>query len=225
MTAPDRAGRRRALHRRLERRSGDLLDDAPSDPEPTVAVAPELAGRRLLIPVAGPGDVPRQRVVALPGVLEPVPLQPTRVGEQMAQRDRRRGRGVGQHQIRQIGTDWGVEVEHAFLDQPHDHGRGEDLAVGADLEEGVGAGRVVRLQADDAVAVRLDLAIVEDGDRHAGDVPFRHGVANHVVQRLLFCRFARSPVVLHRCPLHPIQSWPESPPRQLSILPARTGSV
>jgi hypothetical protein len=178
------------LHRRLEARPGDHLDDAAGDAETAAVKAPELAGRGLLRPVAGSGDVPLQRIIAFSGIIKPVPLQAAGVGEQMAQRDRRRRPRIGKDQVRQVRPDPGVKVEQPRLKQPHDQGRGEDLAVGADLKEGVGTGRVVRLQTDDAEAVVLYLPIVQDGDRYAGDLLLRHGLADDLMRRFCYHRFA-----------------------------------
>jgi hypothetical protein len=185
------------LHCRLEARAGNDFDDAAGDAESTVAVAPEFAGRRLLRPVGGPGDVAGQRVVALSGALEPVSFQPAGVREELAQGDRSRGPGIGQGQVRQPGSDRRIEIEQSVLDQPHDQGRGENLAVGADLEQGVGASRIVGFQTDHAVAVDLALPIVEDGHGHARDLPFRHSVADDLIQCLIFHRVASARVLRH----------------------------
>ncbi len=64
------------LHRRLEARPGDHLDDAAGDAETAAVKAPELAGRGLLRPVAGSGDVPLQRIIAFSGIIKPVPSRP-----------------------------------------------------------------------------------------------------------------------------------------------------
>jgi hypothetical protein len=69
------------FHRRLEPHAGDHLDDAAGNTEAAVAIAPEFAGRGLLCPLTGSGDIPLHRVVAFPRVFEPVALQTARVGK------------------------------------------------------------------------------------------------------------------------------------------------
>jgi hypothetical protein len=154
----------------LERRPEEHLDDATQQREAAVAVAPDQPGGSDLRQVGAPGDVPREGVVAPPGVGEVVAVEAAGVGEQVAGRDRVAGVVVGDLEVRQVGPDRDVQVEPALVDQHHHQRRGVELADRAGQEERVGGRRLLRAQAQDAGGDLGDGVAVEDGQLGAGDV-------------------------------------------------------
>ena len=62
-------------------------------------------------------------VVADAGVGEDVALEARRVAEQLARGDRCGRRLVREPELRQVGADRRVEVEHALVDELHDERR------------------------------------------------------------------------------------------------------
>ena len=83
------------------------------------------------------------------------------------------------------GTDRRVPGEGAFVDVHCQEGGGEGLRVGTDGEEGVRGDGELLLDVAPAVALGEDgLAVFDDGDAEAGDLPFGHDGFDPLVKAL-----------------------------------------
>jgi hypothetical protein len=122
----------------LPRAVVEHLDDAAEHDEPAVAVGVRRTGIERAVQPGQQGDVPLEAVVAAPGVVEDVAVEPAAVGEQVAD-GHQGGRIVAADAYagEQVG-DRVVVREPALLDQLGRHGRGPGLGDRPDLEDAVG---------------------------------------------------------------------------------------
>ena len=87
----------------------------------------------------------------------------------------------------EVGIDVGVEVQLAFFDELHDRRPGEQLAGRPRIEERlVGDHRLTPFPVGEAVALGEDeFAVLDDGDRGAGDVLLAQLFGDELVEECL----------------------------------------
>ena len=158
----------------LEGLARDHFDDATREHESAATVSPQLAWGAELAERIEAGDAAGEGVVTHAEVVVVVAEEAALVAQELTKRDRVAGAHIGELEVGQVDSDGSIEIESALVYECHDQSGGVDLRDGADGEEGVGADRVVSLEAGDAVYACLAFAITEHADNGARDSPAGH---------------------------------------------------
>ena len=124
-------------HRPLVGLAGYLLDDPSGDRQRSVVVGHDRAERRDLFDVGHTLHVPRQRVVAVAGVVHQVALPSGGVVEELQHGHRARGLFVLESQLGKVGADRRVEIDQPPVDEPQQRRRRVRLPGRAELEQRV----------------------------------------------------------------------------------------
>ena len=161
-----------AAQRAVVRHAARHLDDAPEHPEAGTAIGVEAARSGVLPrPRDEVAHKPLQRVVATGGRRPEVPLEPTRVGQQVPHRDLRARLAVRRAELREVAAHGCVEVDLPLVDELHHQRRGPHLGDGLDHERRIGPDLETGTQVNDA-GHRV-------GDRTVGE--HRHRRPRHAV--------------------------------------------